>query len=88
MSGELACELAAVGVAPEKLCNVAGLTDADNAEVCLRVIVYVLKVLTSTRNEEKLSDKIGCLEADRDLTDDLIQIKIFADLLLVEETAY
>ena len=78
VSGKLACELTAVGIAPEKLCNVAGLAYADNSEVGCGIVVYVLEVLTGTGNEENLADEIGSLEADRNLTDDLVQIKIIA----------
>ena len=56
VSGKLACELTAVGIAPEKLCNVAGLAYADNSEVGCGIVVYVLEVLTGTGNEENLAD--------------------------------
>ena len=88
VSGQLACESAAVGVAPEQLGGRAVLGDSYDAEIVFGVELNVLEVFARSGDDEYLADKRLRVKAGRDSSDNFCEVEIFADFLFVEHIAY
>ena len=88
VSGQLACESAAVGVAPEQLGGRAVLGDSYDSEIVLWVELNVLEVFARSGDDEYLADKRLRVKPGRDSSDNFCEVEIFADFLFVEHIAY
>ena len=88
VSGQLACESAAVGVAPEQLGGRAVLGDSYDAEIIFGVELNVFEVFARSGDDEYLADKRLRVKAGRDSSDNFCEVEIFADFLFVAHIAY
>ena len=87
VSGKLACESAAVSVAPHKLCGLAVLCDTDDTEICFGGNFNVLEVFAGAGYHKVLADEGLCVEAGRNCSDDLCEVEVLGELILVDHNA-
>ena len=64
------------------------IANTENAEILLGIDLHVLKVLTGACNDKDLAKECRRVKSERNLADDLVQIKILPHLLFVKQVAY
>ena len=81
MSRKLGSELTTVSIAPEELSCCTVSCNTDDTEVVFGVKLNVFEILTRAGYNEDLTDKVGRIKAQGNGTDNLIEVKIFSNLL-------
>ena len=87
MGRKFGSELAAVLIAPEQLGSLAIFRDTDDTQIGFRVGIHVLEILAGAGDDKDLADNGGCVKAQRDSADDLVQNQIFGNCGFVQQIA-
>ena len=86
--GQLACESAAVLIAPKQLGGGAVFRYAYDSEVCFGVFGNIFKVFARARHYKYLTLKLCRVKAGGNSADDLIQVKVLPYRFRVQHIAY
>ena len=87
MGGEFGGKLAAVLITPQQLGKLPVGSDADNAQIGFRIGIHVLEILAGACDNENLANDIGSVKAQRNGTDDFVQVQVFPDFLSIQQVA-